>query len=325
MRRFIFRVLLVFACVFLFQIAAYAQKEKAWAKLEPLKTSFIKGEPIYITFIRYGTPYSGDFYLDGKLCHSGGVEARPDQLATTKNVSSAQKEPQFNPETRRGVAPLFLLCDLKIKEMQNRAYELCYKDRWVEGCASFSLEEPTGEDAELYKKMKPDAHDIYDSGLKIPEIIDKYPTSTYAAWAIINTDCGARLPSSDGKRLLDDMFLPGKEKDIYRGTSGVDGKDKNIWVTPEEFAEKFVPKAEQVLQAHPDHPNAGLIYARLSLAYMVLHRWQDAFQAAKKSLELPWAEWVYSAYLPRLEMEKKVLREAKDELLKRGLAKDKDK
>jgi len=305
-------------------------KVQSWVKVEPLNANAVKGEPIYIKITKFGTPYGGDLSLDGQLCQRPYAGAPDKPRPTPGTKETLQAPPQFNPTERTSIGPLIFMCDLKLKDMQNREYELCYEDPWVKGCGHLHIEEPLGEDAKVYAKMNTQAHDYTDSGITPQEIITKYPTSTYAAWAWPHP--GADLKYGSGKEFIDDMLKPLVERKRWgtyvtheTGKEYPKTKDGKYSIkSAEEEAKEYLQYANAFLSVHPNHLNAGIIEARNAIAYMVLHRWQEAYQAAMKSLSLPWAEWVNASYLPRLEMEKKVLREAKDELVKRGLAKEKD-
>jgi hypothetical protein len=307
-------------------------KAQAWVKVESLNPVAVKGEPIYFRTTKYGTPYAGDLYLNGRLCQRPQPDMgdRPSPTPGEKNATPVV--PQFNPTERTSVGPLSNNCDLRLKDMESREYELCYEDPWVKGCTKYRLVEPVGEDAKAYARMNKEACDYSESsfsGLSPQEIIKEYPTSVYAAWTAPSP--GGDLQYVGGKALIEDMLKPVAERKRWgtfvendNGKKYPKTKDGKYFIKSAEIeAQEFLNYADAFMPSHSDHPNAGLIYARLSLAYMVLHRWQDAFMAAKKSLELPWGAWAYSSYLPRLEIEKSVLQEAKNELVKRGLAKDK--
>ena len=182
---------------------------------------------------------------------------------------------------------------------------------------------PEGIDREAYEYFK-------GYPLARPEeLLEKYPTSTYAGWVMFSP--GADLEYKGGYELIEDMLKPVNERKRW-GTLVEKCEGKNYPKTKtgryciksaEEEAKEYIRFAEAFLPLHNDHPNAGIIYARLFLAYMVVHRWEEAYEAGKKSLELPWAKWLYSLYPPKLEEEKKVLKEAMENLIRRGLVKNK--
>ncbi|OGF66813.1 MAG: hypothetical protein A2Y62_21785 [Candidatus Fischerbacteria bacterium RBG_13_37_8] len=82
------------------------------------------------------------------------------------------------------------------------------------------------------------------------------------------------------------------------------------WISPIDVAENYLSLAELFIKIHPDFFSASLIYERMALAYMVLHRWQEAAIAIDKCLEL--------GLPPDLQKDKALLEEARQELSKRG-------
>lgn len=184
-------VILVLTCFAAIACANAGQgKADAWVKIEPFNPLAVKGEPIYFKITKFGTPFGGDYYLDGKLCKRPYMPIADGPSAS--DMSTPPEPLKFNTQERYYFAPLIYLCDLRLKDMESREYELCYEDPWVKGCARFQLRDPVGEDAKAYTKMSKDAHDYTDSGLSAQDIIKEYPISIYAAWVVLGDLPGAQ-------------------------------------------------------------------------------------------------------------------------------------
>jgi len=191
----------------------------------------------------------------------------------------------------------------------------------------FIIEEPNGIDKEVYNKYHYEPEGKIMCCNKPNEVLEKYPTSTYAGWVLFSP--GTDLEWASGKDLIDDMLKPVSERKRWGTFVDEDKgkgykKSKDYYIKPaDEEAREYLEFSEKFLSANPNHINAGIIYARQSLAYMVLGKWEDAYKSGKLSLEKEWPLWVYSHYPPELEKQRKILKEALDEMVKRGFVKDK--
>jgi hypothetical protein len=177
------------------------------------------------------------------------------------------------------------------------------------------VKEPAGIDLEAYNYFK---------GFPIAygeELLEKYPTSTYAGWALINRGSGASPNFATGKELLDDLLLPYNQRKGFQGRLDDRYKDKSKWLTPEDIAEEYERYAEAYLSLHSEEDLSLIIYMRLAMAKAALGKWQESYEAAEKSLAKEWPKW-YINQAPRIvEGWRKILIEYKDELIKRGFAK----
>jgi hypothetical protein len=266
-------------------------KAQAWVKVEPLNPIAVKGEPIYFRTTKYGTPYAGDLYLDGRRCQRPYPDMgdRPEPTPGSQNTAPAV--PQFNPTERNSVGPLSSNCDLRLKDMESREYELCYEDPWVKGCARFQLREPFGEDAKAYARMNKEAYDYSESsfsGLSPQEIIKEYPTSIYAGWVLRNwrsdlpgvfvkNETAILAAVTRNKEDMDkhwrlDLPLPEGEKI----------KDKKV------VMKKLIEASESFVNAHPDFSFSGWILARAGFNALGLGDFGTACVDLKRSLELGW-------------------------------------
>lgn len=186
MGKSLLRTAITFAFSFLFHSITYGLSENDWINLKPIKSSFVKGEPIYISVSYNKTPLPGYLSLNGELCHQPLKLEWPIDIGLEREGgNTAPAVPHFIDETINTEEPLRILCDFKIKDMKNRSYDLCYKEKSFEKCTSFVIEDPKGVDSQLFKRMNPYAHDFHDSGLSLQEILEKYPNSIYAAWIIM--------------------------------------------------------------------------------------------------------------------------------------------
>jgi len=186
---------------------------------------------------------------------------------------------------------------------------------------------PDGIDKEAYKEFNCGKGCMPLYGEEGRKLLEKYPTSTYAGWVLFSP--GTDLEWASGKDLIDDILKPVSERKRWGTFVDEDKgkgykKSKDYYIKPaDEEAREYLEFSEKFLSANPNHINAGIIYARQSLAYMVLGKWEDAYKSGKLSLEKEWPLWIYSHYPPELEKQRKILKEALDEMVKRGFVKDK--
>lgn len=175
------------------------------------------------------------------------------------------------------------------------------------------IKEPEGIDKQAYEEFKgyPRAYG--------KELLEKYPTSTYAGWELKQR--GPYPFLAGGKNLIDDLLLPYNKRKGYQGS--VDENDNSKWITPEEKARIYETYAEQFLSFHADEDISLIIRMRLAMAKAVLHKWQEAYEAAEKSLSKEWPELFLIEAPNMYEGWRKTLFEFKEELIKRGLAKAK--
>ena len=310
----------LFLVIFLISRIIYGEntKGRAWAKVEVLNKKIIIGEPIYIKLTKYATPYAGDIYLDGKKCddpYIKGIEEKSSIFSSKYhlfNKINDSKKMKVEEEVKEQSFNILNNCDLMMKDMEEREYEVCYKDEWISACDRFSIEYPKGKDLEVFEKMGKEARDFTfpESRITTNEILENYPTSTYAGW--VPPSHGFDLARLSGKRLIDDL------------TKSEEERKKDGVVVYSEEARRFIQFAEKFTYANKDHINIGIIYMWKALAHMVLYQWEEAYEAAKKSLEYEWPLWYYSAHPPTLDIQRKAIEDSIKEMEKRKLVKKKD-
>ncbi len=179
---------------------------------------------------------------------------------------------------------------------------------------------PEGEDKEAYEYFR---GDIPREGEKAKELLTHFPTSTYAGWVLARRTSGVDFLYENGKAMIDDILKPAMEREGRRGSLGKDKNGKERWVMPEEEAENYIKYAEKFLSSNGEHILSGFIYARLSLGYLALHSWEDAYKSMNESLKREWPSFLYDN-VNVMEEQIRVLEEAKKELLNRGLVKKKE-
>ena len=187
----------------------------------------------------------------------------------------------------------------------------------------FSIKAPQGIDLQAYQAAEKLPTDNFDKKMSKKDItcahlfdkdfiLSSYPTSLYAGWAIVGTYSGATFTYRNGVDLINDLSLTEEQKkeksakSYHRKTMDAPG-----WISPIGKAEDYLTLAEPFLKVHPDSSLASIIYAKMALAYMVLHRWQEAANALDKCLEL--------GLPPDWSQYETLLKETRQELAKRGL------
>jgi hypothetical protein len=187
----------------------------------------------------------------------------------------------------------------------------------------FSIEAPQRIDMQAYQSAEKLPTDNFDKKMSKRDItcaqlfdknfiLSSYPTSLYAGWAIVGTFNGATFTYRNGADLINDLSLTEEQKKekqakmYHRKTMDAPG-----WISPIGKAEYFLTLAEPFVKIHPDSSLTSIIYAKMALAYMVLHHWQDAANALDKCVEL--------GLPPDWSQYETLLKEAKQELIKRGL------
>ncbi len=180
------------------------------------------------------------------------------------------------------------------------------------------LNNPIGIDAEIFSKYNNKCNRLT---ISYDELLKKYPTSTYAGWALLNKYCGATFRYKTAKDMIDDLSLSDEERKIKNARSyGRKDLDNPGWISPIPIAEEYIRLAEAFLKEHPNFSFASLIYSEMALSYMVLHRWQEAYICLDKALKLGIPKnWPGTTY--ELSREERLIKEAKEELIKRGWAK----
>ncbi len=229
-------------------------KGEAWAKVEVINRVVVIGEPIYIRLTRYGTPYGGDIYLDGKVCNSPYITPVP-QMAIFSSEVKGGKRIKLGEKIKEVTYNILNQCDLRMKDMEIREYEICYKDKLVKACDSFTFEYPKGEDLNVYKKMNKEARDFTfpESGVKAEELLTHFPTSTYAGWVLL------KLPHA-----------------------GWGTRDKKY----DEEKKRYQELVEMFLEVHPDFPYAAYLAADAGYIALEYNNYKSACQLFKKAMEL---------------------------------------
>ena len=167
-------------------LSANLQSEvvEEYVKIEAMQKVYVKGEPIYFKLERNGVLKEREYYIDGVKCKRR-VRAVPDfglggDLTNKNEVKATREEYAF---------PIRNVCDYRIRDMVAGEHEFCYKEGKLKACSDFMIIEPEGIDREVFEKyIKGEYFDIeeelkqYESKLK--EELLKFPTSTYAGWAL---------------------------------------------------------------------------------------------------------------------------------------------
>ncbi|OGF59582.1 MAG: hypothetical protein A2Y62_08795 [Candidatus Fischerbacteria bacterium RBG_13_37_8] len=158
---------------------------------------------------------------------------------------------------------------------------------------TFKVKEPVGIDKIAYDAFKKSKRNIATIGGMPHIMLEKYPTSIYAGWALRNYEPTLNL-EFHAELLFQDAELIQK-KDIkinlnschYVIDINAKTKEKKIRFC-DEIASSYINKASIFLKARSDFYYSNLLWTKLGVAYALLNRWQEAKEAFEKALSFPW-------------------------------------
>lgn len=189
---------------------------------------------------------------------------------------------------------------------------------------------PEGIDREAYEYFKKTRYkEVPLSGEGAKEVLEKFPTSTYAGWVLARTSSGAYFTDyTSGKELIEDMLKP-VEKRFRSGVIAkcegekykkLDKRPGECWKTIDYIAQEYIGYAEKFLRAKNEHIYMGEILSRIAMAHIILNNWGEAYGYLSKSIELlkEDGEKNMVGYSRNL----KIMEEVKEELKLRGFIKN---
>jgi|GEM_PF-2075855 len=196
---------------------------------------------------------------------------------------------------------------------------------------TFEIIKPSGIDKKALNVIKDCIESTEDEAIRClqqfsfvfrdSKVLENYPNSTYSGWRLAQISPGATMDWGNGRDLIADMLKPVNERkrtgrlvENSEGNNYPKTKDGKYFIkSADKEAEEYIKYASIFLKSHPDHIMASKIYQSLSLAYMVLNRWQEAYEAGTESI---------NRQLTNSEIQRgtRILRESLDELIRRGFA-----
>jgi hypothetical protein len=152
------------------------------------------------------------------------------------------------------------------------------------------LTDPSGIDAEIFNKYKSHCNQMM---IYKEDILEKYPTSTYAGWALVSYLPSLSLSINPELLLEEAMDIKTNRILNHCSTHVIYDKEGNAKIMyADEIASKYAEKAKIFLEAHPDFYYAGPIYARLGTSLVILNRWQEAKIAYENALKASWGNTI---------------------------------
>jgi len=149
----------------------------------------------------------------------------------------------------------------------------------------FIIEEPNGIDKEVYNKYHYEPEGKIMCCNKPNEVLEKYPTSTYAGWVLYNFDIDwytRGTCSICDEKIIKDI----NEIGFFKALENLRNSKKEI--ERKEKREKTIEFLEKFIKEHPEFPFIGYYYATLADKYLIKGDIKKACENYKKSLELEW-------------------------------------
>ena len=132
----------------------------------------------------------------------------------------------------------------------------------------FRLLTPTGLDAEVFQKHKNSCNQI---ALTENEILTKFPTSTYAGYALVKkSPAGSLLEASVVTSEVRDLVWHVSEK-------ATEAQKEEMRRKSREGYESFIKMAQAFLQVHPDFSQAAYLRKEMATCYFYLDKPQEAW------------------------------------------------
>lgn len=179
-----------------------AQTPGGWTiQMTPTQSEWLPGEPVTITVEMENTTdhllpegWLGEVYLDGQSmpCHDRN-EGNPD---FPPGVTLATQDSPAPPICPPGTRHTMTVCVTRQCNMLARAastvgtHRLCYRQRRgfspsLEVCCDFTVRAPQGEDKAALALLPDTLRDVASDETSVPPgLLEKYPASTYAGYAL---------------------------------------------------------------------------------------------------------------------------------------------
>ena len=336
----------VFISIFLLPFSLFSEEFNWSLKFKPVQDVFLLMEP-FVVEVKVSNKTKGELgpfevphrlYLDGKQCNNDmpapnlhgiiGIEFE-DLQNFIKNYKSRDYFPfLLNLTCNSALAPTWWKNDERDDFIGTHTF--CYEAKYMKyyylSCMEFKVEyPPLGDDRDAYKKfLKGKVPDVTFLNEKEKEaLLLEYSASRYAGW-ILPKSYPSFLAFTSGKELINDLLkCRGKRQfdSIWQSDKRLDG---NI-ADPEEEAQKYIKSASFFLKKHKSHPLSAMIYCNAAYFYIVLGQWREALEMAEESLNLDWPEWYFYLNLSEIKDQRRFLKEAKEEIIRKGLESQKEK
>ena len=143
----------------------------------------------------------------------------------------------------------------------------------AESNTQFTIKNPVGSDKEAYDYFK-------GKPLSKPaELLQKFPTSTYAAYAMFGNPGSPRVamtPEDFLENVHKPKFLNGAFKTDDNRKIIKNEKGENIWLTAEDIQRGIIEKGELILRHHPDFVYRDELRFRMAQAHIALYEEKKA-------------------------------------------------
>jgi len=277
----------------IYTIFAYAENEGWDVKLDIIKDKFLPAEPIIITIqttnnsnkeIR-GFSATGHLFLDEKVCNQQHAVIEPATPPCPTCSGGTPKLYKPNENIIMNIRLNYICYGLWVDNSVEASFgfhKFCYRDENRDICKNFEIIHPIGEDEGAYKWLQSNGiRDLYESN-KLDYILEKYPTSTYAGWALFSNSYIENLDLEkeyNSKIILIEKAKNASllsEKIIYEKSVSSDI----------EFHKKRLQLIENYISVRPDHPIASWLMYEVAHHYGYLENWENSLLWAKKAIAI---------------------------------------
>ena len=142
-----------------------------------------------------------------------------------------------------------------------------------ESTIRFTIQYPAGTNKEAYEYFK-------GNPLSKPvELLQKFPTSTYAAYAMFGNPGSPRVamtPEDFLEKVHKPKFLNGAFKTDDNRNILKNEKGENIWLTAEDIQRGIIEKGDLIFKHHPDFVYRDELRFRMAQAYIALYEEKKA-------------------------------------------------
>lgn len=264
-----------------------AQTSEGWTvQMILAQPEWLPGEPITVTLEMENKTdhllpcaWVGEFYLDGlpAACrdrNQGTYELPPGVIFAAPDTVA---KPIYPPGTRHTIA----VCITRQCNMLARAtttvgpHKICYRQSFgslppLEACCDFVVRPPGGDEKAALALMPPTLRDVVTDASSLPPgLLEKYPTSAYAGYALLSG--GQCIP--DPRVFVTDLLSFDNHAAKWPQSSSQMAADKQRSLDADR---KRVDQLSSYLKARPDFARADCLKAELAGRLAALQRFQEA-------------------------------------------------